>query len=189
MSFFNKLYRFYISNCGSSDNKCKYLRKRGAIIGEGTILNGDLATFGGEPYLIKVGENCLFAWGVKLITHDGGIRVLNQLGRFNGNKADKIGKIVIGNNVYVGMSAMIMPGVEIGDNCIIGAHTVVTKNIPSNSVVVGVPARVISSIDEYYEKHKKYVYYTGGMNFQEKKSFYENIEFEGLIPKVNNDIK
>lgn len=51
---------------------------------------------------------------------------------------DKIEKIVIGDNVYVGNNAMILPGVTIGPNCIVGG-TVVTKNIPSNSVVAGNP--------------------------------------------------
>ena len=66
--------------------------------------------------------------------------------------ADYFGKIKIGNNVHIGMNVIVMPGVTIGDNVVIGCGAIVTKNIPSNSVAVGVPAKVIESIDEYYEK-------------------------------------
>ena len=64
----------------------------------------------------------------------------------------KFGKIRVGNNTHIGWNAIIMPGVTIGSNCIIGCGAVVTKDIPDNSVAAGVPARVIETIDEYYEK-------------------------------------
>lgn len=61
----------------------------------------------------------------------------------------------IGNRVFIGASAIVLPGVTIGDNVIIGAGSVVTKDIPSNSVAAGNPARVICSIDKYVEKERK----------------------------------
>ena len=67
-----------------------------------------------------------------------------------------------------------MPGVVIGDNVIIGCGTIVTKNIPSNSVVVGVPGRVIESIDEYRIKHEKDFVNTRKMKPNEKKDFLES---------------
>lgn len=60
------------------------------------------------------------------------------------------GKIEIGDNVHIGWNTIIMPNVSIGNNCVIGAGAVVTKSIPDNSVAVGVPARVIESIDEKF---------------------------------------
>lgn len=87
---------------------------------------------------------------MKFITHDGGIKVLNSLNYFDGERMDNMAPITIGNNVYIGMGAYIMPGVSIGDNTIIGACAVVTHDIPSNSVAVGIPAKVIKTIDEYY---------------------------------------
>ena len=136
MKLLSKVYRFYLSNLGSSKKKCNYLRKCGCKIGKNVVINGDLSTFGTEPYMIEIGDDCLFASGVKIVTHDGGVRVLNNLHKFGGKKADKIGKIVIGNNVYIGMNSIVLPGIHIGNNVIIGAGTVVTKDIVDNSVVV-----------------------------------------------------
>lgn len=66
-----------------------------------------------------------------------------------------------------------MPGVTIGDNVIIGAGSIVTKDVESNSVVCGVPAKKIKTIDEYKEKIQNKVYPTAGMNFEDKKRFCE----------------
>lgn len=64
------------------------------------------------------------------------------------------GAIIIGNNVYIGRKTTILKNVTIGDNVIIGYGSLVTKNIPANSVAAGVPAKVICTIDEYYERRK-----------------------------------
>ncbi len=64
----------------------------------------------------------------------------------------KVGKVVIGDNVFIGADAITLPNIKIGNNVIIGAGTIVTKDIPDNSVVVGNPGRVVSSCDAYIEK-------------------------------------
>lgn len=76
--------------------------------------------------------------------------------------------ITIGNDVYIGNNVIILPGVEIGNNVIIGAGAVITKNIPNNSVVAGVPAKVIKSTDEYFEKIKKESLHLGHLTGKEK---------------------
>ena len=63
---------------------------------------------------------------------------------------------------------MILPGAHIGNNCVIGARSVVTKDIPDNSVAVGVPARVIKSADEYLEKLKRESLHLGHLKGKEK---------------------
>lgn len=85
--------------------------------------------------------------------------------------ADLFGTIEVGNNVHIGTDAIIMPGVKIGDNCIIGCGAIVTKSIPNNSIAVGIPARVIESIYDYYDKHKEDMDYTKGLNPAEKKKY------------------
>lgn len=160
----------------SYENKRKYLAKCGAKIGFGTRLNCNVSAFGTEPYLISVGENCLFAANINLITHDGGIKVLNALGYFGGKRMDNIAPIVIGNNVYIGMGAYIMPGVHIGDNVIVGAGAIVTKDIPSNSVCAGIPARVIKTIDEYYQglKSSNRLFPTPVMSSSKKREYLQS---------------
>lgn len=64
-------------------------------------------------------------------------------------------KVKIGNNVWFGENVTVMPGVEIGDNVIVGIGSIVTKSIPSGSVAVGVPAKVICTFDEYYNRRKQ----------------------------------
>nr|WP_302583589.1 DapH/DapD/GlmU-related protein [uncultured Schaedlerella sp.] len=76
--------------------------------------------------------------------------------------------IKVGNDVYIGNNVIILPGVTIGNNIIIGAGAVVSKDIPDNSVAVGVPARVIKSADEYLEKLKKESLHLGHLKGQEK---------------------
>ena len=65
---------------------------------------------------------------------------------------DIVKPIKVGNNVYLGYEAVVLPGVTIGNNVVIGARLVVTKNVPSNSVAVGIIARVIKTIEEYKKK-------------------------------------
>lgn len=76
--------------------------------------------------------------------------------------------ITIGNHVYIGNNVIILPGVNIGNNVIIGAGAVVSKDIPDNSVAVGVPARVIKSADDYFEKIKKESLHLGHLKGEEK---------------------
>ena len=64
------------------------------------------------------------------------------------------GRVTIGNNNYFGQKVTVLKGVTIGDNCVIGLGSIVTHDIPSNSVAVGVPCRVVSTIDDYYNKCK-----------------------------------
>lgn len=172
-----RLFRMIETTYANSSwgRKRRFLLKQGAQIGEGTRLNCKVGAFGTEPYLIKVGRDCLIAGGVTFITHDGGVKVLNTLNRFSESKhMDCVAPIVVGDNVYIGMGAYIMPGVTIGSNVVIGARAIVTHDIPDNSVAVGVPAKVIKTIDEYYEnmKERDRVFPTGRMKEQEKREFY-----------------
>lgn len=152
-------------------------RARGVKIGDGTRLNCDLDAFTTESYLISIGKNCLFAIGVHFVTHDGGVSVLNHLGYFGEQKMDRISPIVVGDNVYIGRDALIMPGVHIGNNVVIGARSVVTHDIPDNVVAVGTPAKVIKTIDEYYQSgiDKKIFHPTQGLSPEEKKNYYKDL--------------
>lgn len=154
-------------------NPVDFFRKQGATIGEGCELNCE--SLGGEPYLITIGNHVRLNKGVQLITHDGGVWVLRKYSKLpNAENIDKFGKITIGNNVHIGTNTIIMPGVTIGDNVIVGCMAVVTRDIPSNSVAVGIPARVIETIDEYESKSKDKLDYTKQMSATEKRAYLLN---------------
>ncbi len=103
--------------------------------------------FGTEPWLIKMGDHVEVTNGVNFITHDGAVWVFRK----DNPLLELFAPINIGSNVFIGINATILPGVTIGDNCIIGSGAVVTKDIPADSIAVGVPARVIKTIDSYYK--------------------------------------
>ena len=147
----------------------KKLRKKGIKIGNNCEISRNVC-FGSEPYLISIGDNVRITNGCKFFTHDGSLWVLRNLGKVDKN-ADKIRPIKIGNNVNIGWNTMIMPGITIGDNVISGAGSIITKNVPSNSVVAGVPARIIETLDEYCDKVSNNLILTKGMNKEEKKAY------------------
>ena len=107
--------------------------------------------------LISLGNNVQIASNVHFNTHDVTHLVLNNmpelLKRRNGRRfPEKKGCIEIGDNVFIGSGTSINYDVKIGSNVVIGACSLVTKDVPDNSVVAGVPARVISSFDAFVEK-------------------------------------
>lgn len=112
--------------------------------------------FPAEPELISIGDNVKIAAGVKFTTHDVISSMLNC--KYNTHKYNRLrGGISIGNNVMIGADVRFLPDVRVGDNVIIGAGAIVTKDIPSNCVAAGVPARVIGDFDTFVEKRGKYV--------------------------------
>ncbi len=153
----------------------------GGVIGEGCDIFPDVF-FGSEPYLISIGNNVRITFGVKFITHDGGVWTLRKMGLLE--DADVFGKIEIGDNTNIGWNVLILPGVKIGRNCVIGAGSIVTKNIPDGSVVAGVPARVIESIEEYYEKVKMKCDMTKHMDWQAKKEYLLNYKYPELKERL-----
>ena len=101
--------------------------------------------------MVEIGDNVDINAYFTIMTHDFGTYVFRNL---YGDFIPSSGRVKIGNNIYIGRNVTILKGVEIGDNCIIGLGSIVTKSIPANSVAVGTPARVICSIEEYYNKRK-----------------------------------
>ena len=175
-----KIQYFYVNwVCPTHERKRKFLIAQGARIGKGTRMGCRTGAFGSEPYLITVGENCWFGGGAHLLTHDGGVLVLNNLKKWE-KGMDKMGPIKIGNNVYTGVNVLIMPGVTIGDNVVIGAGSIVTHDVPSNCVVLGIPGKVVCSLDDYYKRACPRVVPTYGMPYKDKKAFLLN-HFKHLL--------
>jgi maltose O-acetyltransferase len=101
----------------------------------------------GHCWLLEIGNNVTMAPRVHILCHDASTK------QFLGYT--KIGRVTIGDNVFIGAESVVLPGVTIGSNVIIGANSTVTHSIPENSVAVGSPARVICTLDEYLNKERK----------------------------------
>lgn len=144
------------------------LRKKGIKFGQGLELGSNIF-WGSEPYLITIGDNVRITSNVSFITHDGSLWTLRKMHLLD--NADYFGRIIIGNNVNIGMNSAIMPGVTIGDNSIIGFGSVVTKDVEPNSVYAGVPARKIETIEEYYNKKKDKCDFTKNLSAKDKKKY------------------
>lgn len=123
----------------------------------GVTLKGKLSIYGSsykmfsaEPYLVTLGENVHISRDVSFICHDGAVLPFRK----EIPDLELSGRITVGNNVFIGLGACILPGINIGNNCIVAAYAVVTKDIPSNSVYGGNPAKLIKKTSEYLEKAK-----------------------------------
>ena len=147
------------------------LKKQGVKMGKNCEIYAN-TSFGSEPYLVELGNYVRITSGVKITTHDGGVWVLRNMGKLK--NSDRFGQVKIGNNVHIGLNSIIMPGVTIGDNVIIGCGAIVTRDIPSNSVAVGVPAKTIETIDEYYKKIQDKVVFTKHMTPDQKRKYLKN---------------
>lgn len=138
----------------SSEEYIAYLRSCGCSIGKGTYFQSPQTACidTTRPLLVEIGENCTMLENFLLLTHDNITRCFVPIYH---EFLPSSGPVTIGNNVYFARNCTVLKGVTIGDNCIIGFGSVVTKNIPSGSVAVGCPARVICTIEEYYHKRQK----------------------------------
>lgn len=96
-------------------------------------------------WLIEIGDNVTLAPRVHILCHDASTKqFLNYT---------KIGKVKIGDNVFIGAESVVLPNVKIGSNVIIGANSTVTKDIPDGVVAAGNPAKIICTIEEYLSRH------------------------------------
>ena len=164
-----------ISKFKRARNPVKFWRDLGATIGNRCEIYPSVS-LGSEPYLITIGDHVRISAETSFFTHDGGCWVLREQYE-ELSDVDKFAPIVIGNNVHIGVKCLIMPGVTIGDNCIIGAGAVVTKDVPANSIAVGVPARVIETVEEYKEKNSSKFVHTKGMSFAKKREYLSNLQW------------
>ncbi|MGE6203825.1 acyltransferase [Guptibacillus hwajinpoensis] len=121
------------------------LIKRGLTVGDNFSRQGECFIDNSHCWLIDIGSNVTFSKRVIVLAHDAStIKLLGYV---------KVGKVKISDNVFVGANVTILPGVTIGKNSIIGAGSVVTKDIPANVVAAGNPAEVMCEIEEYRKKH------------------------------------
>lgn len=140
-----------------------YARSKGVKMGHGVRFYG-MPNLSTEPWLITLGDNVHVTRGVQFLTHDGASLIL----RSTTPDLEITKPIVVGSDVYIGVNSVILPGVTIGSRCIIAAGSVVSRSVPDNSVVAGVPARVIKTVDEYEEKAKRDLLHLGHLRARDK---------------------
>lgn len=145
--------RIMLPHTYSSDAYISYLRKNKIIIGNNVSIYSPNSVFIDirKPYLISIGDNCKITNGVFILAHDYSVSVPRRIyGSFIGGSAP----VRIGNNCFIGVNSTILMGTTIGNNCIIGANSVVKGSFSDNVVIAGNPAKVICTVEEYYNKNK-----------------------------------
>lgn len=122
------------------------LIKRGLVVGENLTVWDGVFIDPAHCWHIKIGNDVTLAAKVHILAHDASTKL------FLGHT--RVSNVSIGNNVFIGVGTIILPGVTIGNNVLIGVGSVVSHDIPDNSVAFGNPARVVKSLDDYLEREK-----------------------------------
>lgn len=143
-SFIHKCIR-HIRCLFRPETQVQMYKRLGVVIGNNCdIIESSIdCTF---PELVRIGNNVTITHAT-LLAHDASTK--------KGLGYTKFGRLVVGDNVFIGWNSVVLPNVVIGNNCIIGAGSVVNMDIPDNSVVIGNPCRIVCSFDEYIEKNRQ----------------------------------
>ena len=136
------------------------VRMSGAV----TIFGSAYRMFSTEPFLVTLGDNVFISLDVKFICHDGSTLPFRR----EHPELELMEPISVGSNVFIGTGALILKGVQIGNDCIVGANSVVTKNVPDGVVVAGNPARIVKSTDEWLKKALERSAGTGALRGRKK---------------------
>lgn len=120
-----------------------YARTVGATVGHDCRLYTH--RLGTEPFLITIGDRVTVTHGVVFLTHDGAAGLVRDAR----GRRYRYARITIGNDVFIGVNSLILPGVAIGNRVIVRAGAVVTRSVPEGSIVVGAPARIVGAYDAY----------------------------------------
>jgi acetyltransferase-like isoleucine patch superfamily enzyme len=141
--------------CGfkSFDLARRQARRLGVHVGPETVLYGGVS-FGSEPWLVHIGRGTWVTHGVRFITHDGSIQVVRN-GPFGippGTSLNRYDAVVVGENCFIGVQAILLPGTTIGDHSIVGAGSVVSGTVPSRTIVAGNPARVVGKVADFADR-------------------------------------
>ncbi len=130
---------------GSQKQVIATLRRMGVQIGERCRIY--TTRFGGEPWLIRIGNHVCISNDVTFVNHN-----LNWPFQDKYESLTSFGTIEILDNCQIGVNVTLLPNIRIGPNAIVGAGSVVTKDVPPNTVVAGNPARPICTLEEYEQK-------------------------------------
>jgi maltose O-acetyltransferase len=113
---------------------------RDVYLAPGTIIDPDFC------WLVEIGDETTLGPGVRVLAHDASTK--RHLGY------SRVGRVTIGRRVFIGADSIILPGVEIGDEAIIGAGSVVRRDVPDGVVVAGNPAVLVGNTEDYIDRHR-----------------------------------
>ena len=149
--------RILLKEKASSKDYVAFLKKAGVSIGKDVVIYAPTHSVIDTscPWLLTIGDHVRITQGVIILTHDYSWFVLKNHPESTGSILGAQSPVTIGNNVFIGMNAIITRGVTIGDNVVIGAGSVVTKDCEPDSVYAGNPARKIMTIGEYLKKREE----------------------------------
>lgn len=139
MNLLSKIVRFI-----AGERSMNYLIKYGLRVGKNFCYGKGCLIDPSHPYFITIGDNVTLSTRVTILSHDASTYKIIGYTRLK--------RVTICDNVFIGANSIILPGVKIGKNSIIGAGSVVTKDVPDNVVACGNPARIVESIEEFAKK-------------------------------------
>lgn len=150
--------------------RADYYRRKRLLMFQGEHCYFANRDFGTEPYLVSVGKNVYIAAHVKFVTHDISVKML--MNRSPNLQLENIKPINIGDNVFVGLGSIIMPGANISSDIIIGAGSVVVGSLEPGYVYAGSPARKIRKLEDHISQLSKNEYLWRNYRVgQDKKEF------------------
>lgn len=166
--------KYIVSEKWYRKSSIKYMRYMGInLIGEPKFVARDVKFDLTDPSKISIGNGTVITSKCTILVHDYSIECgLVAIGKEDKMyEAYQIKEVKIGNNCFIGQNSFIKPGTIIEDNCIVGAGSVVSGNIPKNSIVIGNPAKVIkNTLDWANKKFIEHSYLLGNRRLNEKKN-------------------
>jgi maltose O-acetyltransferase len=124
----------------------EWMVKRGLRVGRDVYIGDTVAFDHGFLWLISIGDESVIASDTRIVAHDGSTKLWTGYLR--------VGRVDIGKRVYIGVRCIVLPGVRIGDESVIGAGSVVSRDIPERTVAAGNPAVAIATLDEFAARHR-----------------------------------
>ena len=151
MIIFKRVYNGVVNAYLRKFDSVRWARRIGVKVGEHTAISPE-THFPGEPYLVTIGSHVQVTRAVSFYTHGGGNVLRRQIPDF-----DCFGKIVIEDWAYIGSQSLIMPGVTIGEGALVGANSLVDRNLKPWGIYHGNPVKLVGWREKPTDERRKIV--------------------------------